>query len=85
MAVMAKFHVYSVETFEYGNQKLNLHAVAPTTIDGKLEFENSEDESFWNATPSGKIEISITNPDAAEQFQAGDIFYVTFERAPSKA
>ncbi len=85
MAVIAKFNVSSIETFQYGGQKLKLNAVVPTTIDGKLEFENSEDESFWNATPSGTMEITITNSDAAEQFQAGDMFYVTFKRAPSKA
>lgn len=81
MAVKAKFKVSSEQTFEYGGQKLFLNAVVPQIIDGQPEFENPEDESFWNATPSGSMEIQITNPAAAEQFQPGDSFYVTFEKA----
>lgn len=83
MAVKARFHVSSIESFSstYGGQvKLRLYAVAPQP-DGS--FEAPEDEKFWNATPTGTMEISVTNPAAAEQFQAGDRFDVTFERIPA--
>ncbi|MBW4675964.1 MAG: hypothetical protein KME52_18655 [Desmonostoc geniculatum HA4340-LM1] len=37
--------------------------------------------TLWDATPSGRIEMLIQNPDAAAQFQAGKEHYVDFTEA----
>jgi hypothetical protein len=37
-----------------------------------------ENLSFWNATPSGQIAMSITNPNAVRQFEVGKDYYVDF-------
>lgn len=42
---------------------------------------SAEDKAFWEATPNGKLEMSVTNPDAAEFFELGEAYYLTFERA----
>lgn len=79
MAVIAKFHVNEVANRPY-SAEVKLSAVMPSVVDGKPEFENPEDEKFWEATPSGSITMTINNPGAAEQFQAGEHWYVRFER-----
>jgi len=48
-----------------------------------LEFtavasNSPENQKFWNATPSGKIEISIVNPEAVKEFDLGKEYYVDF-------
>jgi hypothetical protein len=80
MAVKARFQVNSIEQFSssFSMSKLRMVAVAP----GQEGYGGPEDEAFWNATPTGNMEITITNPAAAEQFQPGDRFDVTFERLP---
>jgi hypothetical protein len=40
----------------------------------------SENYRFTKATPSGRVELTVTNPAALEQFQPGDEFYATFEK-----
>lgn len=70
MSVKAKFNV--AEIAEYGNgggTKVTLFPVMGN---------NEENKSFWENTPSGKIEIHITNPDA--KFEFGE-YIVTFEKA----
>lgn len=41
-----------------------------------------ENESWSKATPSGTVEMQITNPAAYNQFKAGDTFFVDFTPAP---
>lgn len=82
MSVVAKFQVTSVETFQYGGQKVNLQPVyGGEGADPKVTTK--EDGQFWEATPMGGLWMQINNPLAAEQFQPGDKFYLTFERAES--
>lgn len=38
----------------------------------------SPNYSWSQATPSGKLEMTITNPDAFEQFRVGKTFLMTF-------
>jgi hypothetical protein len=42
---------------------------------------SEEDKAFWDATPNGSIELTITNPAAAETFELGETYYVDFSRA----
>lgn len=36
-------------------------------------------ESWSSATPSGRLEMTISNPDAAEQFELGEHYLLRFE------
>jgi hypothetical protein len=76
-----KFRVNSIETFGPGAPvKVKLGAIYPDPErDG---YAHDENHAFFNATPFGQIELSIQNPYGAELFQAGDDFYVDFEKAP---
>ena len=40
---------------------------------------SSEDKSFWKWTPSGKIEMSVLNPDV--KFEPKKTYYVDFTEA----
>jgi hypothetical protein len=42
----------------------------------------SENKAFWQATPSGKIEMYINNPEGAKLFELGEEYYVDFSPAP---
>lgn len=46
--------------------------------------ESSENRQFWQATPAGKIELSISNPESAEVFELGESYYIDFSKASSK-
>lgn len=39
---------------------------------------SEENKTFWKYTPAGSISLSITNPDAVSQFEAGKEYYVDF-------
>ncbi len=78
MPVVAKFKVSSVTSYEYGSNVV-LQPVVPPADDTKIT--SAEDGAFWQATPSGKLEMTINNTAAAEQFQPGQSYYLTFERA----
>jgi len=69
----AKFNCYSVMRITGGGEQSVLQAV---TDDG-----TPENESFWNATPSGRLEISITNPAAQGFFSPGTAYYLDFTEA----
>lgn len=78
MGVVAKFRVTSTEAFEYGGTKVKMQ---PVSDQGDPKVTSKEDGSFFEATPSGLLEMQVNNEAAAEQFQPGDRFYLTFERA----
>lgn len=44
-------------------------------------YKHDEDHAFWNATPYGRLEISIQNAHAAELFTAGESYYLDFTPA----
>ncbi len=46
------------------------------------QYDNTEENrDFWEATPSGKIELVITNKDARKFFTPGKSYYVDFTEA----
>jgi len=69
MSVRAKFRVVSVTDFGFTKQ-VKLAAISDDGI--------PENQRFHKATPSGQIEMTIDNPQAAEQFTPGKQFYVDF-------
>lgn len=75
-----KFHCNKVENLEYGGVIVHLGAVYPNKdVDG---YEHGEDHAFFNATPSGTLQMQIQNPYGAELFQPGDDFYLDITKAP---
>ncbi len=68
--IRAKFNV--AEIAKYGNgggTKVTLFPVMG---------QSEENKAFWQATPSGKIEMHISNPDAV--FEFGE-YYIDFTKA----
>lgn len=66
--VRAKMKCCSVELFE-GARTVKLTAVA----------NNSPENATWSKyTPSGAVTLSITNPEAFEQFEVGKEYFVDF-------
>lgn len=42
---------------------------------------NAENDAFYEATPGGRIQLSIVNEAAAEQFEVDKSYYVDFTKA----
>lgn len=42
---------------------------------------NHENKTFWDATPSGKVELYISNPVAFAQFDLDAEYYIDFTKA----
>lgn len=71
-SILAKFKVGSVTDFGNNNHNVNLSPVTGGS---------DENKSFSLWTPSGKIEMHITNPDCIGFFEAGKEYYVEFKQA----
>lgn len=70
--VTAKFKVNKVTAFDGNYRQVEL---APVYSSDKA----SPNYSWSQATPCGKIEMTITNPGAFEQMGIGKTFLLTFE------
>jgi hypothetical protein len=77
--VRAKFSVSNILKDQYGNVVVKLWAVY------KGDESSPENESFSNSTPSGNVELTITNPAASEFFEklAGMYVYLDFTEVPA--
>jgi hypothetical protein len=49
----------------------------PVSGNGDPEHENTK---FWQATPSGKLELGCVNLEAAQFFELNEEYYVTFTK-----
>lgn len=85
VAVRAKFVVHAVEKSAWGEQSEHnpnppvLHKVKLCPVSGK-------DNKVWSeATPSGAIEMLVTNSAAVAQFVLGADYFVDFTPAPLAA
>jgi hypothetical protein len=65
----ARFHVDSVTKHSIGSTSVLLVPVAKGS---------DEKTKFWQATPSGSLEMSITNPNAQDFFRVGADYYIDF-------
>jgi hypothetical protein len=74
MSVVAKFFVQTIteHSHQIGSKQIVLAAVT----------RGEENKEWSKYTPSGKIEMSILNPGASDQFVIGEEFLVTFEHSP---
>lgn len=77
-----KMRCNSVENFgPGGGAKVKLTPVYPdAALDG---YAHDEHHAFFNATPSGSLELQIQNPYGAELIQPGEFFYVDITPAPN--
>lgn len=69
MIAEARFRCESIRDYSGGMKDAVFTAVSPS--------DGAEFKSFWQATPSGKIELSYIRPDAL--FKPGVIYKATFE------
>lgn len=73
MTVRGKFVVSSI-TEHFGSYK----GAKTVRLDCRYDDSIPEDRRFFDATPSGHIEMTINNPEALEQFALGKAFYADF-------
>ena len=87
MAVRAKFSVVSRTERGYAPRGVSqvdveLSAAYCGRKHATVEEEDAcESHSYSEATPQGKLVLTITNPRAYEQFRVGDVFYLDFIKA----
>lgn len=82
MTVRAMFYVKEINHRATGdassvNVEVKMGAAFGTYLNGLPE--GNGDWSKW--TPSGDLSITITNPDAVEQFEVGEVYSLTFQKA----
>lgn len=63
----------------YGPVEMRTIKMSPVFGNGDSNHENTK---FWQASPSGSLNLSCVNLAAAEVFGLGEEFYVDFTRAP---
>ena len=71
---------------KFSVSKVTNHSATSTYVEVELNAvhggsTNAEDNSYSAATPSGKITMTITNPDAVAKLPIGGVFYVDFTPA----
>ncbi|MDA8178308.1 MAG: hypothetical protein M0T69_02035 [Deltaproteobacteria bacterium] len=72
--VIAKFTVVRKQPWTAGGGEVNLTPVYS-------EDPNHKNKKFWDATPSGSIQMCINNPVAFDRFEEGAEYYVEFTKA----
>lgn len=75
--VQAKFWVQNIQ--HQGPQSSEVEPVATVTL--VPVYGDGENADWSKYTPSGKIEMCITNPTAIEQFEVGASYIVSFAKA----
>jgi hypothetical protein len=73
MNVRAKFQVKSVTNHLAGNTQVHLEAI-----------HGADNRAWSKATPSGSLQMNITNEGAASQFKLGSFVFLDFSDAPEK-
>lgn len=83
MKMRAKIQINSVTVTKDENDKTTHEVVKANPVSNKPFNPDgeSEDNSFARWTPSGSVELTITNPDLFGKFVAGQKFYVDFTPA----
>lgn len=82
MTVRAKFRCQSIEkrlgySYVQSPAEIVIHEVV------KLSPVSGDANKQWSqATPSGQVEMAITNPAAVAQFEVGKCYYLDFTPAP---
>lgn len=82
MTVRAMFYVKEINHRATGDDSsVNVEVKMGAAFGNYLKGlpEGNGDWSKW--TPSGDLSITITNPEAIEQFDIGEVYSLTFEKA----
>ncbi|GAA4176639.1 hypothetical protein [Gryllotalpicola koreensis] len=86
MAVQARFYVRAVEKYAYPNggwaEPKPVVKVQLSPVSGNKSDAN---KAWASATPSGAVELTVGNPDAAEWFEQmlGKDVAITFDERPA--
>jgi hypothetical protein len=86
MAVRAKFKVVSItemEGYDYSQDPVKpapMYTIKASPVYGNGDPEH-ENTKFWQASPSGSLELGTINAAAAAQFKVGQEFYLDFTPA----
>lgn len=80
-AIIAKFYVNSVQHFGQPNPTTGEPETTGVTVtlqpvSYKHGDESHENSKFWHASPSGKMELYIQNPQAFDFFKQGEEIYL---------
>ncbi len=59
--------------------------LAMSAVTSSDAMDDPEAMEFWDATPGGKLEITISNPALHGHFNPGDDCYLTFEKREKSA
>jgi len=73
--VRGKFKLHEVTQTAWGGDGRTLVFMA------EYDPDSPEDQSYSKATPTGRIQITVDNPAALEQFELGKAYYVDFTPA----
>lgn len=76
--VTAKFKVSDIKKFGEGESSYQQVILYPVYSSDK----DSPNYSWSKWTPSGELKMTITNPNAYEQFAVGKVFLMTFAEVP---
>lgn len=77
--VRAKFKVVGIRRSQWSSDK-EVQTIEMQPVTGGTSEEH-ENRKFWEATPSGKIELGCVNLAAASRFELGKEYYVDFTPA----
>lgn len=75
--VRAKFKVDEIRRTKYQQE---MHTIVMSPVYGNND-PNHENTKFWNASPSGKLELGCVNMEAAKIFELGEEYYIDFTKA----
>lgn len=77
--VRAKFKVESIQDSTDADEKVFSQRVILRPV--YSDDPSHENHAFWSATPTGMVDMWITNPAAFKQFVQGAEYYIDFTRA----
>ena len=77
MTVQAKFWV---QIIQHQSPKTQESDTVATVTMVPVYADGGKNDSWSKYTPSGKIEMCVTNPDAVDQFELGGEYLITFDR-----
>jgi hypothetical protein len=80
--VRAKFSVQSVTQAKTSDGTVYSENVTLSPV--YSNDPGSENAAFWKATPAGRIDMYISNPDAHGEFVQGQEYYVDFTPVSQK-
>ncbi len=82
MAIRAKFICKSVDRSHWGNNPDGKGRFGETVTMEPVMDGSPENKAFWEASPSGKLQMTISNPAAHGQLIPGVEYYLDFTEAP---